>query len=166
MDEVIEAEVVQYKPGDMVDDKIKVCRNGAGWDTTTNRFTHPPGTFCDDVKNGAITTSERGQMLARRRHEKAKEKTREAVLARFKETGNLPDNASYSDVVAIIGTEAHVSALENMMERPRDAVHAGAFGLKLAGMGELVARQEGIKAQSVTINQVVVQGSVVEDDWQ
>jgi len=166
MTEKVEAEVVQYKPGDMVDDKIKVCKNGAGWDTTTNRFTHPPGTFCDDVPNGTITTSDQGRALVRRKYEKAQEKTRKRVLERFKETGNLPDNASYSDVVAIIGTEAHVSALENMIERPRDAVHAGAFGLKLAGMGELVARQEGIKAQSVTINQVVVQGNVVEDDWQ
>ena len=104
--------------------------------------------------------------MRKRATEQAQEKTRRRVIERFQETDQIPTDANYTDAVAIIGAEAHASALENMMDRPEKAVKAGKFGLQLAGMGDLVApRVGGIHADTVNI-QVNVMGEVADADWQ
>lgn len=153
--------MTDYKPGDIVDGRYKVLKNGAGYDTQIGRISHAPGTYSPDVPNGTIQTTEHAQALVKRRHEAVREKTRQRTVERFKETGQIPEDANFVDAIAEVGSEALQSSLANMMDKPREAVHAGQFGLRLAGMDDFVSRQVASAGQVVAI-QVVIGGDVME----
>lgn len=154
----------QYKPGDIIDGHIKVMSNGSGYDLNKGRISHAPNTFPTGYDTSI--THANAPELAKRKHALAKEKTRKQTVKLFQDTGQIPDTGNFDDVVAILGSEAIASSKANMMDKPREAVHAGTFGLRLAGYEELVVKDRAVSGVQLAVQvNVVHDPGELEDDW-
>lgn len=154
----------QYKPGEIIDGRIKVMRNGSGYDLEAKRISHAPNTFPTGYDTSITHAS--APELAKRKHELAKEKTRKQTVELFKDTGEIPDTGNFDDVVAILGSEAIASGKANMMDKPREAVHAGTFGLRLAGYESLVMKERRVDGVQIAVQvNVVNDPGELDEDW-
>ena len=79
----------------------------------------------------AIQTSEQGKALANRRTELAAASARHALAERARAEGL---KASPVAAYGLLAGEAYDSARANIMDKPREAVEAGKFALRLASM--------------------------------
>lgn len=105
---------------------IRVLKNGAWYDMDRHRLTAG-----GDIKT-AITTSERGRELNEIRREKIARLARKEIARRAEQAKADGKSMMPSEAVAYLAGEAFDSALANMMDKPREAVEAGKFALRVS----------------------------------
>ena len=115
---------------------IRVLKNGSWYDMDRHRLT-AGGNITTAIPKG---DSARGRELALIRVEKAKAASRKALAEVAEELGL--DKSSVKAVGALAG-ESYKSAMANMMDKPREAVEAGKFALRLADMLPQADVQQG-----------------------
>ena len=103
------------------------------------------------VPSGTIRTSERGRELAQRRHEVARIKARQAIADAYAEHAGK-QGARPTDAYAGMADEFARSAYANALDKPREAVEAGKFALRLADMLPADERATAVAAVSLTLN--------------
>ena len=115
---------------------IRVLKNGTLYNMDTHRIA-PGGGVTTAIPKG---DSARGRELALRRVELAKAASRKALAEVAEELGI--DKSPVKAVGALAG-ESYRSAMNNMQDKPREAVEAGKFALRLADMLPQVESQQG-----------------------
>jgi len=113
--------------------KVIVLRNGTLKDPITNRFISGPTVH-------PITKANAHEMGARALEARRRKARAEVVAAAEQHTGK--SGLKPSDAWAVIAGEAARSALANMMDKPRDAVHAAKLSRDMAWGAEQQQQQQ------------------------
>lgn len=138
-------------------ERVRVLANGTLLDTVTGRFL--PGS--KPTTGIAPGDSRRARELSTRRHELAAREARRALAERA-----AADGLQRSPVAAygVLAGMAYDSALANMLDKPREAVEAGKFTLRLAGMLPEVDRA-AVSQTAVVINLAPDAAGFVDSVW-
>jgi hypothetical protein len=108
---------------------IRVLANGAWYDNNLHHIVSGGG-----VPTTGITSSARAHELNAKRREMVALKSRKEIARRATEAKNDGLQYAPTDAVGYLAGEAYASSLANMMDKPREAVDAGKFALRLADM--------------------------------
>jgi ABC-type branched-subunit amino acid transport system substrate-binding protein len=119
---------------------IRVLSNGAWYDNVTHRITKGGGIPTTGIQRG---DSNRAREMNAIRREKAARRSRQEIVERAMRAKDDGIQLAAPAAVGYLAGEAYASALANMMDKPREAVDAGKFALKLADMAPQEDRQSG-----------------------
>jgi len=129
---------------EIVPSHVRVLSNGTWLDTQTHKFLpgHKPTTGImpgDSVRAGELSA---------RRIEKAGRLARQALAERAEAEGLQRSPAAAYGVLAGL---AYDSATANMLDKPREAVEAGKFSLRLARMLPSEEKQQNVQAVQIVL---------------
>jgi hypothetical protein len=128
---------------------VRVLSNGAWYDNNTHRITKGGGIPTTGIQRG---DSKRAAEMNAIRREKAARLSRLEIAERAMRAKDDGVQLAAPDAVGYLAGEAYASSLANMMDKPREAVDAGKFALKLADMLPVDDRQAGGTVTAVQIN--------------
>ena len=140
----------------MEDNAPIVLSNGTLKDAKTGRFL--PGIR----PSTAISSSEQGAAMARRRAVVSAAKARAKMVEAYCEHTGKPGGRP-SDAYGEIAGEFTRSALANAMDKPRDAVHAAKLALRLAAMLP-EDEKRSVPVVAIQINHIGADVAALADD--
>ena len=139
--------MTDYKPGDIVDGRYKVLKNGAGYDLERGRIALAPGTYFTDPQP---LTSDRASELVNIREQKRRQAVHDALA------NAQPDFRSDYDGLRLIFDNQLVLASDP------DAGRASTEASKLILRAGDYMRDDRRSSQQTVAIQVVIGGDVME----
>ncbi len=134
------------------DGSVRVPNGNGGWQYAER----PP-------QAAPLITSANASAFAKRRWALQEEKARARIREQAQEHTGLRE-LSTPDAVGILAGEAYASSLNNMHDRPREAVTAGKFSLQLAGAMPDSDSKSPVIAIQINVSDAIAERYLDDDD--